>query len=757
MEKVTNEEKTIVNNLKYIGLDLENPPDFLLEYHDLNYKPTKAYDDNNFKVYKYLKISDIQILLTPTNRLNSLSEKYSKALHISNYLDTSNEENLLNSAKFLKMIENMNKNEIEHIEQEQNEFRNKVPFKVKYEDNYLWEIYFSEFTGKYFMMTTTEDQDYSALFYLIKKQIECRKNGKDEYIYVPICYADYTKRYLKKSEISDLEKYIWIFTKQWPQIYEVFDKDNELIMHITGLTEVYDKIKSFYKLELKTKDDAIRFYQLLKALFILKTELPFFYDFEVLIGEKGELIFENNSKIISFKILSKFIKDEYKKHAQELKEIFKEKEKLEKELTELKETERNKNLEYVFREKQVATYLECKNSILGRIRYFFKGKNNKFRKKKEEKEERNSNIEIEKEISNNIIVEKDLYTIEDLINVCIEHNRIILKNKSIKQDIKAINEKVNRLDAKIKNATLFIDEIEEHRKSIFEFWKFTNKDETIGLDSGKEKVENKETKKLKRVFEYETDLEDYGIEMDRLQKKSMTKEECDAVFAASTKIMDSLNIIKNKGQIKESVFEELKYELTQNNEILYNESNFDIFGNVKEDKTKVSILGNKNHRESKKDISKIIGMSPDMNKEEYSEKIEELNKCINEALQKSQNNIEINIYTSMPDKLNTDNLGIFYIDPKNALEKSIEHEKINLYRITVPEKAKLIYYTNIMYYDNYNRTLPDGMNISDKVLFDMSLYKIELKRQRIFRINQDINETISKPKIVCTYEYEVKI
>ncbi len=756
MEKVTNEEKTIVNNLKFIGLDLENPPDFLLEYHDLNYKPTKAYDDNNFKVYKYLKISDIQILLTPTNRLNSLSEKYSKALHISNYLDTNNEENLVNSAKFLKMIENMNKDEIEHIEQEQIEFRNKVPFKVKYEDNYLWEIYFSEFTGKYFMMITTEDQDYSAMFYLIKKQIECKKSGKDEYIYVPICYEDYTKRYLKKSEISDLEKYIWIFTKHWPQIYEVFDKENELVMHVTGLTEVYDKIKSFYKLELKTKDDAVKFYQLLKALFILKTELPFFYDFEVLIGEEGELIFEYNSKIISFKMLSKFIKDEYRKHAQDLKYVFKEKEKLEKELIELKETERNKNLEYVFREKQVATYLECKNSIFGRIKYFFKGKNNKFRKKKEEKEEK-SDIEVEKEISNNIIIEKDLYTIEDLINVCIEHNRIILKNKNIKQDIKAINEKIKRLEAKIKNATLFIDKIEEHRKSIFEFWKFTNKDETIGLNSGKEKTENKETKKLKRVFEYETDLEDYGIEIDRLQKKNMTKEECDAVFVAGTKIIDSLNTIKNNGQIKEDDFEKLKYELTKNNEIVYNESNFDIFGNVKEDKTKVSVLGNKSHRESKKDISKIIGMSPDMRKEDYSERILQLNKYINEALEKSQNNIDINIYTSMPDKLNTDNLEIFHIDPKNALEKSIEHEKINLYRITVPEKAKVIYYTNIMYYDNYNRTLPDGMNISDKVLFDMSLYKIELKRQRIFRINQDISETTSKPKIVCTYEYEVKL
>ena len=48
------------------------------------------------------------------------------------------------------------------------------------------------------------------------------------------------------------------------------------------------------------------------------------------------------------------------------------------------------------------------------------------------------------------------------------------------------------------------------------------------------------------------------------------------------------------------------------------------------------------------------------------------------------------------------------------------------------------------------------MNVTDEVLFDMNLYKIELKRQKIFRINQDINEIVSKPKIVCVYEYEIK-
>ena len=36
----------------------------------------------------------------------------------------------------------------------------------------MWEIYYSEFTGKYFMMVTTEDQNNNAFFYLLKKQIE---------------------------------------------------------------------------------------------------------------------------------------------------------------------------------------------------------------------------------------------------------------------------------------------------------------------------------------------------------------------------------------------------------------------------------------------------------------------------------------------------------------------------------------------------------------------------------------------------------
>lgn len=70
----TNEN--IVNKLEYIGLDLNNIPSFLKEFEPLDYRPSKYNEEHVYKVYKYINIKDIQILLTPTNRLSYISEKY---------------------------------------------------------------------------------------------------------------------------------------------------------------------------------------------------------------------------------------------------------------------------------------------------------------------------------------------------------------------------------------------------------------------------------------------------------------------------------------------------------------------------------------------------------------------------------------------------------------------------------------------------------------------------------------------------------
>ena len=79
MPEITNDEKEIIEQkLEYFGLDLENVPEFLKSFKPLNYRPLESYDDT-YKIYKYINICDIQILITPTDRLTSLQEKYKLA------------------------------------------------------------------------------------------------------------------------------------------------------------------------------------------------------------------------------------------------------------------------------------------------------------------------------------------------------------------------------------------------------------------------------------------------------------------------------------------------------------------------------------------------------------------------------------------------------------------------------------------------------------------------------------------------------
>lgn len=753
----TNEKNLILENLNYIGLDLENLPSFLEEYRDVDYKPTKAYEQTDFRVYKYIKLNDIQILLTPTNRLNSITEKYSKAKPIIEYIDNKEEKNIVNHAIFLKMIEKLDKKEIKKIEEEQELAIKEVPFKVKFDTNYLWEIYYSEFTGKYFMLVTTEDQNYNALFYLLKKQIEALKTGTDELIFVPISYLDYTKRYLKKSEISDLEKYIWLFTKEWPNIYEVFDNNNDLTMHIVGTTVVYDKIKSYYKVELKSKEEAVKFYTLVKALFILQTELPHHYKFETQISDKGSLIFELNNKKIDYNNLSKFIKDEYKKNSKKLQKIFEEKEKLDIKVEKLKEEELEKNKEYLYREKQVATYLECRKSIFGKIKYFFKAKNGKFTKARKRNNSTQKIVdknEMEKMVTNAIIEEKELYTIEDLIKICIELDRINIRIKDANLDINALTEKIAIVDGKIKNATKFIEKIEEHKKSIFEFWKFANKDVALGLNAAKEEEKEIKSKKIKRAFNYEEDIEDLGVEVDNVQRNILSKEETDSLYLITTDIADDINKIRNNEEISEDRLLQIK-ENMKKEDTVFNIDNFDIFGNIKNDKTKISTLANKRHREAPKDEYKILDISDNITLDEYKEKLKKEIDIINKVTSKIKAVTDMNIYLSSNEKLNLNDIKMFYINPSEAIDSQENTSKVNLYKIKIKEEMNIIYNTNIIYYDNLNNTLPVGMNVENTVILDMNKYKIDLRKQKIFRINGAEDNFEFKEKIVCVYEYEV--
>ena len=137
-------EDEIENKLDYIGLNLKKIPDTLKLFEPINFKPQRNYEEKGYKQYRYLPLKDIEILLTPSTRLDDLSEKYKKSSPIYDYINVNKdkEESLEKYATFLNMLDKVQVEEIEKIDEEQMELNKKIPFKIKYPGNYLWQIYY---------------------------------------------------------------------------------------------------------------------------------------------------------------------------------------------------------------------------------------------------------------------------------------------------------------------------------------------------------------------------------------------------------------------------------------------------------------------------------------------------------------------------------------------------------------------------------------------------------------------------------------
>ena len=373
MAKKTNEsQKTLEKNLEYIGLNLNKIPTFLKEHESLNFRPSKTYDDTVYKVYKYVNIKNIEILITPSDRLTDIKEKYKLASPISEYLDSKNKDNIEKFATFMKMITTMSKDKIEQISKEQDVLNEKIPYEVKYPNNFIWQIYYSDYAKKYFMLVPINEQDNNALFYLLKEQLANTRSRKGKYIFVPINHMEYSGEFLSKSEIADIENYLWYFTKEWPNVYEIYDKQDNMFIKIVGTTKIYEKIDSVYSINLETKQEATEFYKLLKAMFILSTGAKEEYNFGTKINENGELEFWNHNTKIEYINLSEFIKLEYLDKIDKLKYEEKEQKELKRKLNKFKIVIEDLTQEYLLKQKQIATFLECKKTLFGKVKYFFK-------------------------------------------------------------------------------------------------------------------------------------------------------------------------------------------------------------------------------------------------------------------------------------------------------------------------------------------------------------------------------------------------
>ncbi len=748
--KKTEQDVEILEKLEYIGLNLNKIPESLKKFEPLQFVFPKINNEKQqYKQYRFIPIKDIQILLSPTNRLDDLKEKYRKAMPLSEYLDNKSEENFLRHATFLDMLRKVKIKDIEKIEEEQEKLSKQLPFKVKFEGNYLWQIYYSEVADKYFMLVPTKDSNYSTFFYLLKKKLEKSRTAK---IFVPVMGVNYSKKFLSGAEIEDLENFLWVLTHDWPLIYEVYDKQDNASMQILGETAVFDNIKSQYKVVLNTQTEAKRFYRLLKAMFILQTELPNYFEFRTNITEEGGLEFFLEDEKIEYTKLAKFVKSQYAKGEKRKVKIS---ERIVNDRNRLENLKREGSLldiEFVEKEKQISTFLECKKTFFGKFKYYFK-----YSKKNKKSKIKNDQAEVKKKKvvktnSEEIYKEKELkdkYTIEELVDSYKELENLDTELKNIIMDINAIKLKNKNMKKKIENATAYIQEIDSHKKSIFEFWKYSNKDEISSLPEGEEEEVNIE-KKTKNESDYKEDIELLGKNLDKMQLKNLSKTERESIFIASTNLIDILNKVKSNEVMPkeiESSLRELKRE-QKNNEIEEdNDDENEIFiKNIKEELKKDS--NGKNLRNK----FEILEIGRGTKQIGYKLSLEETVKNIKNAMGKVKLQDDITVYKAIPDnKIDKNMINVFNIDPEDEIKEVLkqDNDEINFYKMELKPDSNVLGFTNCIFYKNKDKALLFGMDLSTKMIVDLANMENKLKKNQTFRVIvfEDEYDDFSKMKI----------
>lgn len=523
----------------------------------------------------------------------------------------------------------------------------------------------------------------------------------------------------------------------------------------------------------------MQFYKLLKAMFILQTELPHYFEFKTDVTDTGEIVFLDENNLMEYAKMPKWINEKYRlgriKNRDFIKLIRENRGKLQK----LKQQAAEQEIEYLAKEKQISTFLECKKTFFGKFKYYFKYNKKKSKKKMrqtEEVEEIDSSIQVETRTARKRPPvkkkkRKENYTIEELIEVYQACEARENQLKDLMMDINALKLKNKNMKKKIENATLFIEEIDSHKKSIFEFWKYSNKDEVAALAEGEEE-EVTLIKKVTKAFDYIEDIENFGKVMDKVQRAKLSKEEFDGVYVASTDMLEILNKIKNNEVLPREIeanLREMKRQARDEKTLL--EDDFDIFGGMAQDSTKISTIANKKHRELPKDKFNILDISKNTKPIGYKMTLEQIVGNIKNALEKVVVSEDLPVYlASTEEMLSVNDFNVFNINPENEIQEIMTQklmlqrnitqkvDNIYLFKLNLKRGMHAISFTNSVFYDNQNKTLPIGQDLSTKILVDMSKLELDLEEEKVFHLvefedeKDDFSEISIKTIHVMKYE-----
>ena len=240
----------------------------------------------------------------------------------------------------------------------------------------------------------------------------------------------------------------------------------------------------------------------------------------------------------------------------------------------------------------------------------------------------------------------------------------------------------------------------------------------------------------------------------------MSKEELDSIYLTTTYVLSDINKISNGEQITEEYIDDLKEKAKKENSLLEKE-NFDIFAGMAYD-NKLKILANKKHREVEREVFRILDINRNTTAEDYTNYLKQVIKNLESAFEKIRIPVDLPVYKADLDKLNESNFNVFNIEGKEAIYNFSENDKkkLNLYKINLKEKTPILAFTNIAYFENNNKTLPLGMNISEGILLNNKSMDLELKvKQEIKMVTyKNPKDQLSdiEVKTIKVEEYDLK-
>ena len=143
--------------------------------------------------------------------------------------------------------------------------------------------------------------------------------------------------------------------------------------------------------------------------------------------------------------------------------------------------------------------------------------------------------------------------------------------------------------------------------------------------------------------------------------------------------------------------------------------------------------------------------------------LEQIIDNIKNSLEKSKVEEDMAIYKAIADgDINKENINIFNINPEIEIEEKLKDtvNSINLYKININGIINAIPFTNIIFYDNQNKTLPIGMDLSTKILIDLNKLELEEVNTNSFNIAYFENEKDEFSKVdikhIKLIEYNIK-